>query len=194
MFIQTEETPNPSTLKFYPGQKVLEGGGAMDFPTRASAAASPLAKALFEVDGVVAVFLSGEFLTVTKHHEKEWAHLRAPVLAAIMDFYLTGLPVLADGSEAASTPGSEADIEYDAETGEIVAEIKELIETRVRPAVAQDGGDIVFHKYEKGTGRVYLTMHGACSGCPSSTATLKHGIENLLKTYIPEVTSVEAVA
>ena len=192
MYIRTEETPNPSTLKFFPDSPVLDQG-AMDFPTRNSAAASPLATALFAVDGVVAVFLSERFLTVTKHHERDWQSLRAPVLAAIMDFYLSGEPALRSEANA-PRHDVEADVDYDAETREIVDEIRELIETRVRPAVAQDGGDIVFHKFDKESGRVLLTLHGACSGCPSSTATLKQGIENLLKTYVPEVRSVEAVA
>jgi NFU1 iron-sulfur cluster scaffold homolog, mitochondrial len=191
MHIRTEETPNPSTLKFFPDQPVLDHG-SMDFPTRASAAPSPLASCLFEVEGVVAVFLSERFLTVTKHHERNWQELRAPILAALMDFYLSGQSVIRTGTGAPRHDVGAA-IDYDDETQDIVNEIKELIETRVRPAVAQDGGDIVFHQFDKASGRVLLTLHGACSGCPSSTATLKQGIENLLKTYVPEVTSVEAV-
>ena len=191
MFIQTEQTPNPATLKFLPGRTVLEGE-AVEFANAEAAQASPLATALFEVDGVTGVFLGGDFLAVTKEEGREWPHMKPAVLAAIMDHFTSGAPVLADGASVQAGAG-EADIVYEGETAEIVTEIKELLDTRVRPAVAADGGDIVFHKFDKDTGVVSLTMRGACAGCPSSTMTLKAGIENLLKHYVPEVTSVEAV-
>jgi Fe-S cluster biogenesis protein NfuA len=194
MFIQTEATPNPLTLKFLPGRDVL-GAGTMDFPTAAAANASPLARALFEAGEVTGVMLGPDFLTVTKAETTPWEHLKPALLAAIMDHYLSGAPMLeagADASELASNLG-EAEVQYDEDTAEVVAEIKDLIETRVRPAVAGDGGDIVFHKFDKETGVVFLTMRGACAGCPSSTMTLKAGIENLLRHYVPEVNAVEAV-
>lgn len=192
MFIQTEATPNPATLKFVPGRDVL-GAGVMDFPTAEAGKASPLAGALFDVSGVTGVMLGSDFLTVTKSDEARWEHIKPALLAAIMDHYLSGAPVLgADVTPAEAADTGEADITYDTETEGVVAEIKELLETRVRPAVASDGGDIVFHRFEKETGVVYLTMRGACAGCPSSTLTLKSGIENLLRHYVPEVTAVEA--
>ncbi len=185
MFIQTETTPNPATLKFLPGCPVLSGH-PRDFRDPAAAAAeSPLAARLFEIDGVTGVFLGSDFVSVTKNGG-EWQHLTPAVLGAIMEHFLSGEPVLFAGGDAA---GSGED--FDAKDAEVVAAIKELIETRVRPAVANDGGDIIFHGYRAGT--VYLKMHGACSGCPSSTATLRNGIENLLKHFIPEVESVQAV-
>ncbi len=185
MFIQTETTPNPATLKFLPGRAVLKGG-TRDFRDAGEAGAvSPLAARLFEIDGVTGVFLGSDFVSVTKNGG-EWQHLTPAVLGAIMEHFLSGEPVLFAGGDAAGS-GEE----FDAKDAEVVAAIKELIETRVRPAVANDGGDIIFHGYRAGT--VYLKMHGACSGCPSSTATLRHGIETLLKHYIPEVESVQAV-
>ncbi len=185
MFIQTETTPNPATLKFLPGRAVLKGG-TRDFRDAGEAGAvSPLAARLFEIDGVTGVFLGSDFVSVTKNGG-EWQHLTPAVLGAIMEHFLSGEPVLFAGGDAAG--GGE---DFDAKDAEVVAAIKELIETRVRPAVANDGGDIIFHGYRAGT--VYLKMHGACSGCPSSTATLRHGIENLLKHFIPEVESVQAV-
>jgi Fe-S cluster biogenesis protein NfuA len=185
MFIQTESTPNPATLKFLPGRDVLPQG-AMDFPNAETAGASPLAQRLFAVDGVAGVFLGPDFITVTKAHG-EWQHLKPMLLGAIMEHFTSGAPVLAEaGAEAASAHAS-----YDGEDEEIVTQIKDLLDTRVRPAVAQDGGDIVFHGFKEGT--VYLHMRGACAGCPSSTMTLKNGIENLLRHYIPEVELVEAV-
>ncbi len=192
MFIQTEATPNPATLKFLPGREVL-GEGTMDFPTAEAASTSPLARALFEAGGVSAVMLGGDFLTVTKAEGAPWEHIKPGLLAAIMDFYLSGAPVLGAGAVPASDDG-EADVVYDEATQGIVTEIKEIIATRVRPAVAADGGDILFHKFDPESGVVFLTMRGSCSGCPSSTLTLKSGIENLLRHYVPEVVAVEAVA
>ena len=186
MFIQTESTPNPATLKFLPGQTVLPTGTA-DFPTRESADISPLASRVYSVDGVAGVFLGTDFVTVTKEDGVEWDHIKPSVLGAIMEHYQSGQPVLAD---AAQPQAGHA--EHTGEDGEIVGQIKELLDTRVRPAVAQDGGDITFYGFEKGV--VYLHMQGACAGCPSSTITLKMGIENLLRHYIPEVTEVRPVA
>jgi Fe-S cluster biogenesis protein NfuA len=184
MFIQTEETPNPAALKFLPGRTVL-GEGVADFLDRAAAARSPLARLLFEIDGVNGVFLAQDFITVTKAADKAWQTLKPMVLGAIMDHFTSGAPVI----EGAESPAEE---EIGADVGdEVVAQIKELIETRVRPAVAQDGGDIIYKGFKNGT--VYLHMRGSCAGCPSSTATLKMGIENMLRHYVPEVLQVEAV-
>jgi len=185
MFIQTEATPNPATLKFLPGREVL-GDGAMDFPNVDTATPSPLAQRLFGVPGVTGVFLGPDFITVTKD-DGEWANMKPMVLGAIMEHFTSGTPVLADAHAAEES----AHAEYDGEDEEIVAQIKDLLDTRVRPAVAQDGGDIVFHGYKSGT--VFLHMRGACAGCPSATMTLKNGIENLLRHYIPEVELVESV-
>jgi len=171
-------------LKFLPGRELLPGG-SREFVDRAEAAASPLARALFQVDGVTRVYFGDEFLTVTKDAERDWAHLKAPILAEIMDHFTSGAPLI-EGAEAA--PDEEV---YEGEVAEIVAEIKDLIDTRIRPAVAQDGGDILFSRFEAATGVVWLNMRGACSGCPSSAATLKAGVENLLRHYVPEVTRVE---
>lgn len=195
MFIQTEDTPNPQSMKFVPGQAVLGAGAlGLDFPTQESAVASPLAQMLFETDGVMSVYLGAEFVTVTKAEAVEWLHIKPAILGAIADFFTAGLPVLADGagdrSDAPATPLED----YEGEDREVVEQIIELIETRVRPAVAADGGDIVFKHFEPRTGVVFLAMQGACAGCPSSTMTLKSGIENMLKHYVPEVASVEAVA
>ncbi len=190
MFIQTEQTPNPKSLKFLPGRAVVPGGG-IQFGSAVEAAASPLAIRLFATDGVTAVYLGADFITVTKRDDRSWQILKPELLGAIMDHYTSGEATLVvGGSPTAAGTQMAADAETGAEDG-VVAQIKELIETRVRPAVAQDGGDIVFHRYESGV--VYLHMHGACAGCPSSTATLKMGIENMLKHYVPEVTAVEAV-
>ena len=183
MFIQTEQTPNPATLKFLPGCDVMPSGTA-DFPDSERAAASPLATRLFGINGVTGVFLGGDFVTVTKTDGTEWHHLKPAILGAIMEHFTSGAPVMADEHAAATEEYAEAD-------AEIVATIKELIETRVRPAVAQDGGDIIFRGYDEGV--VWLHMQGSCSGCPSSTATLKHGIETMLRHYVPEVTEVRAV-
>jgi hypothetical protein len=185
MFIQTEATPNPEVLKFLPGREVL-GTGSRELSSAEEAAISPLAEALFEIGQVARVFLGPDFLTVTRAEGGDWAFLKAPILAAIMDHYTSGRPVLADGDQAEAD-----DTVYDDETAQIVAEIKELLDTRVRPAVAQDGGDIVFSRFEMETGTVYLHMRGACSGCPSSAMTLKSGVENMLRHYVPEVMRVE---
>lgn len=194
MFIQTEDTPNPQSMKFLPGQAVLgEGELGMDFPTLASAEASPLAATLFETDGVMGVYLGADFITVTKAEAVEWMHIKPALLGAIADFLAAGLPVVSEGAKATSAKATSLD-EYEGEDRETVEQIIELIDTRVRPAVAADGGDIVFRHFEPRTGVVFLAMHGACAGCPSSTLTLKSGIENLLKHYVPEVVKVEAVA
>ncbi|MEM6650071.1 MAG: NifU family protein [Pseudomonadota bacterium] len=193
MFIQTEDTPNPQSLKFLPGQEVLgQGQLGMDFPNGAAAKASPLAAALFDVDGVMGVYLGADFLTVTKDPSVDWAHLKPALLGTIADYLAAGIPVVDEAAMAKNNDGATAE-DYEGEDKEIVEQIIDLLETRVRPAVAQDGGDIVFHKFVPGDGIVFLTMKGACAGCPSSTMTLKSGIENLLKHYVPEVTSVEAV-
>lgn len=187
MFIQTEPTPNPDTVKFLPGKEVAGLRGPFDFPDAGSARISLLARALFQIDGVDRVFLGNDFVSINKTPAADWRQVKPMVLAAIMDHYMAGLPVVEDGAGAAPD-----EPEYEGETAEIVKEIKELIETRVRPAVAQDGGDIVFHRFDAETGIVHLSMRGACAGCPSSTMTLKMGIENMLRTYVPEVTAVEA--
>jgi Fe-S cluster biogenesis protein NfuA len=184
MFIQTESTPNPATLKFLPGQAVLDAGTA-DFPTAEAAGKSPLARRLFEVNGVAGVFFGTDFVTVTKADAVEWDHIKPAVLGAIMEHFQSGEPTI----EGVQAGGHE---DGDGEDAEIVGQIKELLDTRVRPAVAQDGGDITFHGFDRGV--VYLHLQGACAGCPSSTLTLKMGIENLLKHYLPEVTEVRAVA
>jgi len=192
MFIQTQSTPNPATLKFLPGRDVSPGT-PYEFISLEEAAASPLATALFGVNGVRAVFLGSDFVSITKSDEADWAHLKPQALAAIMDHFVSGAPVIADTSaQPAEASAEEDDVAYEGETAEIVAEIKELIATRVRPAVANDGGDIIFKRFDAETGIVHLTMRGACSGCPSSTMTLKQGVENLLRHYVPEVTAVEA--
>jgi Fe-S cluster biogenesis protein NfuA len=192
MFIQTETTPNPEVLKFLPGREVLGAhnplGSAREFKTAEEGDSSPLAEALFRLGDVNRVFFGPDFLTVTKAEGAEWPHLKAPILAAIMDHFTSGRPLLLD---AIAESGHDEDGVYDDETSQIVAEIKDLLDTRIRPAVAQDGGDIVFSKFEPATGVVWLHMRGACSGCPSSSATLKAGVENMLKHYVPEVTRVE---
>ena len=185
MFIETEQTPNPATLKFLPGRTVLDSGTA-DFAAADGAGRSPLAARLFQIEGVTRVFLGQDFISVSKSASKEWFTLKPAILGVIMEHFIAGRPVLvadagaADAGAAASGPD-----------GEIVAQIKELLDTRVRPAVAQDGGDITFRSFENGV--VYLHMQGACAGCPSSTATLKMGIENMLRHYIPEVVEVRPV-
>lgn len=185
MFIQTESTPNPATLKFLPGQTVLETGTA-DFPSEPAADTSPLARRVFAVPGVTGVFLGHDFITVTKADDHEWDHMKPGVLGAIMEHLQSGAPAI-EGAGAAS-----GHRDHEGEDADIVNQIKELLDTRVRPAVAQDGGDITFHGFERGI--VYLHMQGACAGCPSSTLTLKMGIENLLRHYIPEVTEVRPIA
>ncbi|GAM97213.1 nifU-like domain protein [alpha proteobacterium U9-1i] len=190
MFIQTESTPNPRTLKFLPGRDVL-GAGSRDFQDAGAAHASPLAEALFAVDGVERVYLGGDFVTVTKAEAIEWPHLKPHVLAAIMDHFTTGRPILAE--QGAVEESDQADIAYEGEAADIVKELKEIIEARVRPAVARDGGDITFHSWDHAQGIVRLNMRGSCAGCPSSTLTLKQGIENMLRHYVPEVLAVEQV-
>ncbi|CAM8668014.1 MAG: hypothetical protein RI979_2255 [Pseudomonadota bacterium] len=184
MFIQTESTPNPATLKFLPGQTVLEMGTA-DFPSSETAGKSPLAARIFAVAGVTGVFFGTDFVTVTKAEAVDWGHIKPAILGAIMEHYQSGAPVI-EGEQAAAHQA------HDGPDSDIVRQIKELLDTRVRPAVAQDGGDITFHGFDRGI--VYLHMKGACAGCPSSTLTLKMGIENLLRHYIPEVTEVRPVA
>lgn len=184
MFIQTEQTPNPATLKFLPGREVL-GDGTADFRDAEAAKRSPLAERLFQVEGVEGVFLGADFISVTKPEDKEWYLLKPAILGIIMEHFTAARPVLLEEA-AGGAPEEEA-----GEDSEVVTQIKELLDTRVRPAVAQDGGDIVFRGFEQGV--VMLTMQGACQGCPSSTATLKMGIENMLRHYIPEVVEVRAV-
>lgn len=186
MFIQTETTPNPATLKFLPGMDVLPGASA-DFTDEETAQISPLAGRIFRVAGVKGVFLGADFVTVTKDEGTDWAHAKPAILGAIMEHYQSGQPVMTGATTSGHTEGG-----IDDEDGAIVAQIKDLLDTRVRPAVARDGGDITFHGFERGV--VYLHMKGACAGCPSSTYTLKMGIENLLRHYIPEVSEVRAVA
>lgn len=184
MFIQTEATPNPATLKFLPGRIVL-GSGTAEFRSVDEAHSSPLAERIFAVPGVSGVFLGGDFVSVTKS-EGEWPHIKPAILGAIMEHFMAGIPVLVE------EPATGADGEFfDEEDVDTVAAIKELIETRVRPAVAQDGGDITFQGFRDGV--VYLNMRGACAGCPSSTATLKNGIENLLRHFVPDVREIRQV-
>lgn len=184
MFIQTEPTPNPASMKFLPGRTVM-AEGVIDFTDPSAAEeASPLARRVFAVDGVSGVYLGRDFITVTKIDAAEWHMLKAAVLGAIMEHFMSSEPVVVDAAIGADDGQSDDD-------DEVVRSIKELIDTRVRPAVAQDGGDIVFHGFERGV--VYLHMRGACSGCPSSVVTLKNGIENLLRYYVPEVVEVRAL-
>jgi len=188
MFIQTETTPNPATLKFLPGTTIMPTGTA-DYRNHEEAANSPLAQRLFAIAGVEGVFLGSDFITVSKSADTEWHLLKPLILGAIMEHLTAGLPVVEGaGAGGEDRAGEES---FDEADSEIVDQIKELLETRVRPAVAQDGGDIVFRGYESGI--VYLHMQGACAGCPSSTATLKHGIENMLRHFVPEVSEVRPV-
>ncbi len=183
MFIQTEPTPNPNVLKFLPGRDV--SSDPRDFVNRDEAAASPLAEALFQLEGVTGVFFGYEYVSVTRDPKGlDWAQMKAPILAAIMDHFVSGAPLLRDGAADHAEAGEDS---------EIVAEIKQLLDSRVRPAVAQDGGDILFDAFDEETGVLTLRMRGACAGCPSSSATLKAGVEQMMKHYIPEVTSVEQV-
>src|SRR5271163_2971313 len=186
MFIQTEATPNPATLKFIPGRIVLEGG-AMEFTDREAADRSPLAARLFDVPGVSGVFYGSDFITVTKK-DGDWQHLKPAILGAIMEHYMSGVPLLADGIAASDEAADVEDEFFDESDAETVETIKDLIETRVRPAVASDGGDITFRGFKDGI--VYLNMKGSCAGCPSSTATLQHGIQNLLRHFVPDVVEV----
>ena len=184
MFIQTEATPNPATLKFLPGRAVLETG-TLDMPTREAAAQSPLAEKLFDLPNVGGVFYGADFISVTKTGG-DWQQIKPAVLGAIMEHYMSGAPLIANEGQAAAS-----DEFFDSKDEETVELIKDLLETRVRPAVAGDGGDITFKGYKEGV--VYLHMQGACSGCPSSTLTLRHGIQNLLRHFVPEVTEVRPV-
>jgi len=188
MLIRTEQTPNPSTRKFLPGQTVMESG-TRDFPNAESAETSPLAQTLFDTQMVEGVFFGRDFVSVTVAPGVSWGDLEPIVIETLLDHFVTGAPLFKAGTAAAIQV--DADFEEDPEDAEIIDQIKELIETRVRPAVANDGGDIIYKGYREG--HLYLSMHGACSGCPSSTVTLKRGIESLIKHYVPEVESVEAV-
>ena len=186
MFIQTEATPNPATLKFLPGREVMGEGHVADFPNIEAAERSPLAMRLFSVEGVTAIFFGSDFITVTKA-DGEWQHLKPALLGAIMEHFTSGAPLIY--GNASDRDSAHAD--QDGDHAEIVHQIKEVLDTRIRPAVAQDGGDITFRGFEDGV--VFLNMQGACAGCPSSTITLKRGVENTLKHYIPEVTEVRAI-
>jgi Fe-S cluster biogenesis protein NfuA len=186
MFIQTEATPNPATLKFIPGRTVLDTG-TMEFSNREAATRSPLAERLFDVQGVTSVFYGSDFVTVTKD-DSDWQHLKPAILGAIMEHYMSGAPLLADGTAGNDEAHDEEEEFFNEADADTVATIKDLIETRVRPAVANDGGDITFRGFKDGV--VYLNMKGSCAGCPSSTATLQHGIQNLLKHFVPDVVEV----
>ncbi|MFV0623887.1 NifU family protein [Sphingomonas sp. ac-8] len=190
MLIETEPTPNPATLKFLPGRTVMETG-TRDFASPEEAEASPLAEAVFALGDVTGVFFGRDFVSVTAAPGVEWAGLKPDVLAILLDHFAAAMPLFRQASADFSVPPAEPDVVDDPADADIVAQIRELIETRVRPAVANDGGDIVYRGFDKG--KVYLQMQGACSGCPSSSATLKNGIEQLLKYYVPEVTEVRAV-
>jgi len=185
MFIQTEPTPNPATLKFLPGRTVMATGTA-DFPTAEAAGRSPLAERLFLIDGVNGVFLGADFISVTKQEDKDWQFLKPAILGVVMEHFTAGHPVILEDS-----PDETAEANFREEDREVVAQIHELLDTRIRPAIAMDGGDVIFHGFEDGI--VYLRMQGACSGCPASSATLKSGIENMLRHYIPEVAEVRSV-
>jgi len=187
MFIQTESTPNPNTLKFLPGRDVMGEGAVADFPSADSGGRSPLAKALFAIPDVARVFFGADFISVTKR-DGDWKHLKPAILGAVMEHFTHGLPLMEGGAEEAGASESYSD-----EDSEVVEQIKELIETRVRPAVAADGGDIIFKGFDGSSGIVSLHLQGSCAGCPSSSITLKNGIENMLRHYVPEVTAVEAV-
>ena len=188
MFIQTEATPNPATLKFLPGRDVLVGE-PRNFRTTETAVVSPLATGLFGISGVTGVFLGSDFISVTKD-DTNWAHIKPAILGVIMDHFLSGKPVIAEGGEVQNVLEGDEEF-FEEDDKEMVEVIKELLATRVRPAVAMDGGDIIFRGFKEGT--VFLHMQGACSGCPSSTATLKSGIENLLRHFVPGVESVQQV-
>jgi Fe-S cluster biogenesis protein NfuA len=185
MFIQTESTPNPNTLKFLPGREVMGEGAVADFPSAEQAGRSPLASALFAIPEVARVFFGSDFISVTKR-DGDWKHLKPAILGAVMEHFTRGLPLIEGGAE-------EQEETYSEDDSEVVEQIKELIETRVRPAVAADGGDIIFKGFDGDSGVVSLHLQGSCAGCPSSTMTLKNGIENMLRHYVPEVTAVEAV-
>lgn len=184
MFIQTEETPNPETLKFLPGHVVMTEG-TLSFLSGDDCQRSPLARRLLEIGGICGVFFGNDFITITKQKDKDWYVLKPSVLGVIMEHFVANLPVLLDTDTPSKAQANEND------SDPLVQQIKELLDTRVRPAVAQDGGDITFHSFQDGI--VYVKMQGACSGCPSSTATLKSGIENMLKYYVPEVLEIRAI-
>ncbi|MFD1107665.1 NifU family protein [Sphingobium olei] len=191
MLIETELTPNPATIKFLPGREVM-GAGTRDFASPEDAEASPLADALFSLGDVTGVFFGSDFVSVTIAPGAEWSDVKPDVLATLLDHFSANMPLFAPGSAAGiMVPEDDASFADNPEDAEIVEQIRDLIDTRVRPAVANDGGDIIYRGFDKGT--VYLKMQGACSGCPSSSATLKNGIEQLLKHYVPEVTEVRAV-
>ena len=190
MLIRTEQTPNPATRKFLPGETVMEAG-TRDFADAGGAEASPLAAALFSSGMVEGVFYGRDFISVTAAPAVSWSDLEPVVLETLLDHFVSGAPLFAPGTAAGIHVADEADFEEDPDDADIIDQIKELIETRVRPAVAQDGGDIVYKGYRDG--HLYLSMHGACSGCPSSTVTLKRGIESLIRHYVPEVVSVDAL-
>lgn len=189
MFIQTEATPNDNALKFLPGRSV-HPDGPVEFSGAEEAAMSPLALALFDVDGVERVFFGQDFVTVTKAGAVDWPHVKPALLGRIMDHFVSGRPVMTGPAPGADTPASRSG-DYQGETAQIVREIEEILTTRVRPAVAGDGGDIDFDRFDPETGVVYLRLRGSCAGCPSSTMTLKAGIENMLRYYVPDVTRVE---
>ncbi|MDB5679535.1 NifU family protein [Sphingomonas bacterium] len=190
MLIETETTPNPATLKFLPGRAVMDAG-TRDFATPEEADASPLAEAIFNLGDVTGVFFGRDFVSVTAAPGVEWSSLKPDVLAILLDHFSAAMPLFKPASAGFSVPADDAGIADDPADADIVAQIRELIETRIRPAVANDGGDIIYRGFDKG--KVFLRMQGACAGCPSSTATLKNGIEQLLKYYVPEVTEVRAV-
>lgn len=189
MFIETEITPNPSTLKFLPGEPVM-ASGTREFTNEEDAAASPLAEALFSLGDVAGVFFGRDFISVTAGEGVDWSALKPQVASTLLDHFVSGAPLFAGGTAHAITIAADDDIADDPADADVIAQIKDLIETRVRPAVANDGGDIVYRGFRDGV--VYLSMQGACSGCPSSSATLKQGIEGLLKHYVPEVAEVRA--
>lgn len=190
MFIETETTPNPATLKFLPGRQVMSAG-TRDFASPEEASASPLAEALFDLGDVTGVFFGQDFISVTAAPGAEWPSLKPQVVSILLDHFVSDAPLFVGGDAGGiSVPAESEDFDEDPADADIVAQIKDLIETRVRPAVANDGGDIIYRGYREGV--VYLAMQGACSGCPSSSATLKQGIESLLKHYVPEVTEVRA--
>ncbi|PAA46273.1 hypothetical protein BOX15_Mlig025782g8, partial [Macrostomum lignano] len=195
LFIQTEDTPNPNSVKLLPGKEVLPAGSTRDFPSRSAAQASPLARRLFRVQGVSGVFLGPEFVTVTKADSADWKVIKAEAFAAIMDFYASGQPVIAEESDSAggNAAGAAGETEepVSPEDADTVAMIKELLDTRIRPTVQEDGGDILFRGYKRGV--VRLKLQGACTSCPSSTVTLKMGVQNMLQFYVPEVEAVESV-
>lgn len=194
MFIQTEATPNPNSLKFLPGREVSPGR-TLEFATPDEAVRSPLAEALFDVQGVERVLFGPDFIAVSRKEDapRGWDQMKAPILAVIMDHFVAGAPLTTDGTAGApaAPEGGHNDAVYEGDTAQVVAEIKDLLDTRIRPAVAQDGGDIVFDRFDAESGTVWLHLRGACSGCPSSSATLKAGVENMLKHYVPEVIRVE---